>query len=159
MRMKTHALKVFGQCRQYFCHKRGEQGRCQETYMANFTSGVPHGHLLAPILFLCYINDLPNHVSSTVQLFADDCSLYQNINTTLDADILYDNIDRLQTCAKDISSYCDIMIIICTKNKWKAICQTVKCQVAPPGGYVMNKWRPWQICQELLRSIFVCLIS
>ena len=36
---------------------------------------------------------------------------------TLDADIAYDDIDRLQTCAKDISSYCDIVMIICTKNK------------------------------------------
>ena len=64
---------------------------------APVTSGVPQGSVLAPILFLCYINDLPNQVSSTVRLFADDCLLYRNINTTHDAETLQEDIDKLQT--------------------------------------------------------------
>ena len=68
---------------------------------APMTSGVPHGSVLAPILFLCYINDLPNQVSSTVRFFADDCLLYRNINTTHDAETLQEDIDKLQTWEAD----------------------------------------------------------
>jgi hypothetical protein len=61
------------------------------------TSGVPQGSVFAPILFLCNINDLPNQVSSTIRLFADDWLLCRNINTTHDAETLQEDIYKLQT--------------------------------------------------------------
>ena len=79
----------------------GSDHGMERSSSAAVTLGVPQGSVLAPILFLCYINDLPNQVSSTVRLFADDCLLYRNINTTHDGDTLQDDINRLQTLEAD----------------------------------------------------------
>ena len=39
-------------------------------------SGVPQGSVLGPLLFLVYINDLTDGISSNMRLFADDSSLF-----------------------------------------------------------------------------------
>ena len=42
-------------------------------------SGIPQGSVLGPLLFLIYVNDLPDGINSLCKIFADDTSLFSKV--------------------------------------------------------------------------------
>ena len=81
--------------------------------LANVSSGIPQGTVLGPILFLIYINDLPDCIRySTIRLFADDCIIYRPIKSIEDTQLLQEDINTIAKWASlwlmkfNISKFC-----------------------------------------------------
>ena len=64
---------------------------------AEVLSGVPQGTVLRPLLFLCFINDLPESIkSSQAKLFADDSLLFEVIKNDSDRAPLQKDLSALE---------------------------------------------------------------
>ena len=62
----------------------------------NVTSGIPQGSVLGPVIFLLYINDLPDNVASNVYMFSDYTNIYRHMTSHEDSTILQNDLDCLQ---------------------------------------------------------------
>ena len=88
-------------------------GQCSS--WSSVLGGVLQGSILGPLLFLIYINDLPENLQSTVKLFADDTSLFLTV---------YDpNISAIQLES-------DLKKISCWVYKWKMTFYPDHCKQA-----------------------------
>ena len=58
----------------------------------NVSSGVPQGSVLGPVLFIIYVNDLPEVVQSKLWMFADDTKIYRTISSNEDSILLQSDL-------------------------------------------------------------------
>ena len=59
-------------------------------------SGVPQESVLGPILFLLYINYLPDSLQSQVHIFAADTAVYLTVEGQADSKKLQNDLNILQ---------------------------------------------------------------
>ena len=64
------------------------------------TSGIPQGSVLGPVLFLIFINDLPDVISVCLELFADDGKLFSRVKSDDKRIVLQDNITTAENWAE-----------------------------------------------------------
>ena len=80
-------------------------------------SGVPLGSVLGPILFLIYINDLDDDITSKVMKFAHDTKVFRKIKNDADRQHLQD----------------DLIKLIEWSEKWQMLFNFVKCKCLHTG--------------------------
>ena len=85
----------------------------EESDPAAVLSGIPQGSVLGPLLFVLYINDLPELLDSKTFMFADDTKLFRKINSKNDALILQSDITSLEAWS----------------NKWLLEFNSDKCHI------------------------------
>ena len=56
-------------------------------------SGLPQRSVLGPIVFLIYINDLDDDITSKVLKFADDTNVFKKIKSDADRQHLQDDLN------------------------------------------------------------------
>ena len=96
-------VKSYGVCSQLFNWiKDFLEGRTQRVGVdgcfsnwSDVTSGVPQGSCLGPVLFVIFINDLPDVVESLCQMYADDTKVFSNAGNQQLRDQIQKDLDNL----------------------------------------------------------------
>ncbi|XP_028166266.1 uncharacterized protein LOC114357040 [Ostrinia furnacalis] len=182
---KLHSYGIRGIANDWFTSYLSDRMQCtkinrlQNFYKKDFFSdcvindtGVPQGSILGPILFLLYINDLPDTIRHKCLLYADDTTilikadktydLETEINNTiktlmtwLDSNNMKINIDKTNRIHFKTTQSRDIKLNIHYQNKSINEVETTKFL-----GVILDKhctWKPHidNVCNKLDRFVFV----
>ncbi len=77
------------------------------------TSGIPQGSVLGPLLFVIYINDMPDNINSDIYLFADDTKIFNNTSQIENVKTIQEDLNKLNNWSK----------------KWLLLFHPQKCKV------------------------------
>ena len=98
---KFENMGVRGVANIWFCSYLTERKQYMEMYKVKsnldpLQCGVPQGSILGPILFLLYINDIPNSTSLKVLCFADDTTCrYSSASISNLYNVMNDELEKL----------------------------------------------------------------
>ena len=68
----------------------------------NVASGVPHGSCTGPLLFILYINDLPDYnldINTDISLFADDSKIYTVLSDVSERSTMQERLNQFMEWA------------------------------------------------------------
>ena len=86
-------------------------------------SGVPQGSVLGPVLFIIFVNDLPDILNTcSCSIFADDTKIQAKVNSS-------DEADKIQEDLNELSKWC---------KEWKMVFNASKCHILHFGRKNMN---------------------
>ena len=98
----------------FLCNRR-QRVRINGKYSdwRDVSSGIPQGTVLGPILFVIYINDLPQ-VCDNLFLFADDAQIYRHIQSISD-------LQYLQNCCQQLYDWSEQWLMRLNTDKCKLL--------------------------------------
>ena len=116
-----NARKLFrmGRCAQW-CISR----LCVGPEWVDVLSGVSQGSVLGPLLFLIFVNDLPNWDSNSMRMFADETKIWRGIQVVGDSLSLEEDLHKLTKWS----------------NKWLLRFNPEKCKVTHVGHNVRTEY-------------------
>jgi len=96
--IRGHVLEWFGT----FLRNRRQRVVSQQCFSpwSEVISGVPQGSICGPLLFLLYVNDIPEAIRTNAKLFADDTKLYNRNDTEEERFKLQEDLNMLNSWSK-----------------------------------------------------------
>ena len=100
----------------------------EKSKWSDVKSGIPQGSVLGPLLFVIFINDMPQSLSSVCKMFADDAKIYKELNSEEDCNSLQLDLDVMSEWS----------------NKWQLPFNELKCKRMhfgksnPKTSYIIN---------------------
>ena len=126
--LKSSILRLW--CSRLFLSGRTQRVKVDDLFSkwVKVSSGIPQGSVLGPLLFVVFINDLPDQLKYSIcKMFADDCKIYRRLNQ--------ENVNKLQVDLTNLERW---------SKKWQLPFNPSKCKVMhfgkknPKNNFVLN---------------------